>query len=233
MPRPCEGSLAIYLFSLAHKCVALRSPSSPWRHGDRSSTGVRHHRRVLFNGIVLSALALLLGLDGGAIVVYSFAAAAFALWTHADTRLPTRMDRLLRLGIVTPAAHAFHHSAARVQADSNYGDVLTLWDRLFGTCCDLPQQDAVELHVGLGRQRVGPRALFAAAAVVPRPCPGVRGAYRRGRGSRSPAGRRRRWRERVQCVAAFHHTTPVGRASRSVARSCSRVASGIARSVAE
>ena len=32
-----------------------------------------------------------------------------------------------------PRLHRLHHNPARATHDSNYGELLTLWDRLFGT----------------------------------------------------------------------------------------------------
>ncbi len=35
--------------------------------------------------------------------------------------------------LVTPDVHRVHHSTVRSECDSNYGFLLTWWDRLFGT----------------------------------------------------------------------------------------------------
>ncbi len=53
------------------------------------------------------------------------------------------MSRLL----VTPFVHAVHHSDLQAETDSNYGSVLTIWDRLFGTYVD-PQHARIP-HFGL------------------------------------------------------------------------------------
>lgn len=147
-------SLAVYvLHVLGHKLPLL------WRvhrvhHGDTAmdlSTGVRHHPfEPLYNMALLCAFAVLLGANTVAIAGYTIVAAAFALWTHTNVRLPDRVDRLLRLGLVTPAAHNVHHSAIRAETDSNYGDVLIIWDRLFGTYRDVPQDGLPAKRLGLG-----------------------------------------------------------------------------------
>jgi hypothetical protein len=38
--------------------------------------------------------------------------------------------------IVTPRYHQIHHSSARAHLDKNYGGMLTLWDRMFGSYHD-------------------------------------------------------------------------------------------------
>jgi sterol desaturase/sphingolipid hydroxylase (fatty acid hydroxylase superfamily) len=147
-------SLAVYvLHVLAHKLPLL------WRvhrvhHGDTAmdlSTGVRHHPfEPLYNMALLCSFAVLLGANAVAIAGYTIVAAAFALWTHTNVRLPARADRLLRLGLVTPAAHNIHHSAVHEETDSNYGDVLIVWDRLFGTYRDVPRHGLSAMRMGLG-----------------------------------------------------------------------------------
>ena len=57
---------------------------------------------------------------------------ATSMFNHGNVRLPEQFDRRLRLFVVTPDMHRVHHSVDRRETDSNFGEVLTLWDRLFG-----------------------------------------------------------------------------------------------------
>jgi len=113
------------------------------------TTSQRHHplEAALGAGLTLSLVATL-GLPAPAIGLYLLFASAFAIWAHANLRLPAAVDRLMRrLAVVTPSFHAAHHSSDSRQTDSNYGMVLTLWDRLFGSYTD-PDQQQVR-HYGL------------------------------------------------------------------------------------
>jgi exosortase len=74
-------------------------------------------------------------------------ATVVALYSHANLRLEPSLDRLLRRILVTPSQHAVHHSDLQPETDSNYGSVLTIWDRLFGTYVD--PQDARIPRFGL------------------------------------------------------------------------------------
>src|SRR5215472_658560 len=56
-----------------------------------------------------------------------------AMLEHANLRINDRIDRCLRLLIVTPNMHKIHHSRAVVETDSNYSNIFSIWDRLFGT----------------------------------------------------------------------------------------------------
>ena len=112
------------------------------------TTTERHHPfEVLLGSALMLALVTLLGLPAGAMALYFLVAVLVALFSHANVRLPLALDRWLRLIIVTPAVHFVHHSASQAQTDSNYANVLTIWDRLFGTYTD-PDQSRVA-NIGL------------------------------------------------------------------------------------
>ena len=147
-------SLAVYL-------VHRASHRLPWlwrvhrvHHADTSldlSTGLRNHPLELaFVVPWIAAVTIAFGLHAPTLLVYEAAALGFAFWDHANLDLPPRLDRLLRLFVVTPAMHHVHHSAVRAETDSNYGDMLSVWDRLFGTYRALDAAALRSMRVGLG-----------------------------------------------------------------------------------
>jgi sterol desaturase/sphingolipid hydroxylase (fatty acid hydroxylase superfamily) len=52
---------------------------------------------------------------------------------HSNIRLPETADRILRTLIPTPLLHRIHHSVVEKEHDSNYGSMLSVWDRIFGS----------------------------------------------------------------------------------------------------
>ena len=48
-----------------------------------------------------------------------------------------RGEHLLGRVLIVPYLHRMHHSMVRNEHDHNYGAVLSLWDRLFGTLAEL------------------------------------------------------------------------------------------------
>ena len=52
---------------------------------------------------------------------------------HANVALPARLDRALRVVIVTPFMHKVHHSRWQPETDSNYSSLFSFRDRLFGS----------------------------------------------------------------------------------------------------
>ncbi|MDO8342812.1 MAG: sterol desaturase family protein, partial [Cellvibrio sp.] len=112
------------------------------------TTSERHHPlEVLLGTIVMMALVVLLGLPARALGVYLLADIAVSLSAHANLRLPVSLERWISWLLITPKVHAVHHSARQAQTDSNYGSVLTIWDRMFGSYVD-PQHAHIE-HFGL------------------------------------------------------------------------------------
>jgi len=57
----------------------------------------------------------------------------FTYFNHADISLPLWLDKGLSYLIVSPNMHKFHHHYQQPFTDSNFGNVLSIWDRLFGT----------------------------------------------------------------------------------------------------
>jgi sterol desaturase/sphingolipid hydroxylase (fatty acid hydroxylase superfamily) len=86
--------------------------------------------------IVLSSLLrvpviALLGVSLEELVIYEAVMFAVVQFHHADIGLPAKLDMLLSWVIVTPNMHKVHHSAWQPETDSNYGSLISFWDRLF------------------------------------------------------------------------------------------------------
>jgi sterol desaturase/sphingolipid hydroxylase (fatty acid hydroxylase superfamily) len=98
------------------------------------TTSVRHHPLEYLLASAVYWLALLV-LDIPVFVVVSHGVAVFgaAAIQHGNIRLPERVERWLQPVLITPDMHRIHHSVVYDQANSNYGAVLSVWDRLFGT----------------------------------------------------------------------------------------------------
>jgi len=142
--------------------VAMHKTPLLWRvrrvhHTDTAmdvSTTVRFHplEFVITMPVQIAAVALF-GLSAMALMLYELFDAAMAVFTHANIRLPDRVDRLLRLVLVTPALHRLHHSAWQPETDSNYGATFSCWDRLFGTYRSKPADELAPLRLGLSEYR--------------------------------------------------------------------------------
>ncbi|HMT40232.1 MAG TPA: sterol desaturase family protein [Sphingorhabdus sp.] len=98
------------------------------------STAIRFHPgEIAFSILWKAGWVLLLGVSAPVIIAFEAWLAANAAFNHGNVALPRRLDRLVRLFLVTPDMHLVHHSTALKEQQSNYGFALTIWDQLFGT----------------------------------------------------------------------------------------------------
>lgn len=130
-------SFVAYCFHrLFHAVPAL------WRihrvhHADTAidtSTGLRTHPiEALVSAGSAAVVVSVLAPPALAVVAIDALLLGAALWQHAAIRLPASMASLAEWVFVTPRSHLVHHSRLRSEHDSNYGDLLAIWDRLLGT----------------------------------------------------------------------------------------------------
>ena len=73
------------------------------------------------------------GIPAQAVVIQRLLQATNGILEHANVRLWPPLDRLLSLVWVTPNVHKIHHSRTVDEANSNYANLVTLYDRLLGT----------------------------------------------------------------------------------------------------
>ena len=106
-------------------------------HSDSSftvSTAVRFHPGELLLSLPIRLLAVvLIGAPAMAVVVFEVFFAFANLFEHGNIGLPLRFEQGVAGLLVTPALHRRHHASRRPELDSNFGTILTLWDRLLGT----------------------------------------------------------------------------------------------------
>jgi sterol desaturase/sphingolipid hydroxylase (fatty acid hydroxylase superfamily) len=114
------------------------------------STALRFHpvEILLSMGIKIAAVAAL-GAPVWAVVVFEVLLNATSMFNHANLRLPLRLDRALRLFVVTPDMHRVHHSIHRDETDSNFGFNLPWWDRLFGSYRAQPRDGHDAMRIGI------------------------------------------------------------------------------------
>jgi sterol desaturase/sphingolipid hydroxylase (fatty acid hydroxylase superfamily) len=79
------------------------------------------------------AAIVVFGIPLWIVIIYLLLSALNAQLEHANIKLNSRLDRLLRVVLVTPHMHKAHHSRDQRETDSNYSNIFSFWDRFFGT----------------------------------------------------------------------------------------------------
>ncbi len=119
-----------------------------------ATTGLRFHpvEIVMSMGIKLAVVAAL-GPPAVAVLIFEVLLNGTALFNHANIDLPRRVDRWLRLIVVTPDMHRVHHSTDPRETNSNYGFNLPWWDRILGTYVAQPAKGHHGMEIGIEQFR--------------------------------------------------------------------------------
>ncbi len=113
------------------------------------TTGLRHHPGdSLLRGIFFLLLIFISGAPMYSVMIYQTLVVLATAFTHANIRLPVKLDKALSYILISPNMHKVHHHWKQPYTDSNYGAVFSIWDRLLGTFMNL---DIKEVRYGLDR----------------------------------------------------------------------------------
>lgn len=114
-----------------------------------TTTGVRFHPlEIVLSMLLKSAVVLMAGAPVVAVVVFEVLLNVSALFNHGNVSLPAPLERVLRPILVTPDLHRVHHSVQRDETDSNFGFLLSIWDRMFGTLRAQPRGGHLGMRIG-------------------------------------------------------------------------------------
>jgi sterol desaturase/sphingolipid hydroxylase (fatty acid hydroxylase superfamily) len=157
--------LAVYLLHRAYHRVPLLWRFHSVHHSDRdldvSSASRFHLGEVAVSGAAKLGVVQLLGISFPGLLAFEIALLLAAQFQHANLRLPRRLEAALVTVLVPPSMHRVHHHPERVSTDSNFGTLLSVWDRLLGTYRPRSPSDR---EFGLEHypeaDRLGPLALF-------------------------------------------------------------------------
>ncbi|WP_420387762.1 sterol desaturase family protein [Roseivirga sp.] len=112
------------------------------------TTGLRHHPGETVFRIGFTILAVMIvGAPMWIIMFYQSMSVLFAHITHANINMPRSVDRALSWVFITPLMHKVHHHYTQPLTDTNYGNIFSFWDRIFGTFAQV--DDTRELKYGI------------------------------------------------------------------------------------
>lgn len=117
------------------------------------STALRFHfGEMLLSGVFRTAGVALIGAGPVVVLVYEAVFEASVAFHHSNWRLPYRLEWALNRLIVTPRMHGIHHSVVRRETDSNYSNLLNVWDRIHRTIRLNVPQDQITIGVPAYRE---------------------------------------------------------------------------------
>jgi sterol desaturase/sphingolipid hydroxylase (fatty acid hydroxylase superfamily) len=100
-------------------------------HMDVTTANRFHIGEIAMSSILRIPPIILLGASIEQLALYEILMFAVVQFHHANISVSEKLDRVLRLFIVTPYMHKVHRSRWQPETDSNYSSLLSIWDRLF------------------------------------------------------------------------------------------------------
>jgi len=112
-------------------------------HVDTTSANRHHPGESVIRFAFTLVAVLVVGAPMWLVFLYQSVSVVLSQFNHANIALPAALDRVLAWVIVSPDMHKVHHHYVLPYTDSNYGNVFSVWDRLFGTFMDMDRAKLV------------------------------------------------------------------------------------------
>lgn len=149
--------LVIYLQHVMFHAVPALWRLHMMHHADIDydlTTGTRFHPvEIIISMLIKAAAITVLGAPALAVILFEILLNGLAMFNHGNFLIPLRVDRVLRLAVVTPDMHRVHHSVFPNETNSNFGFNLPWWDRLLGTYRPQPMKGHEGMTIGLNQFR--------------------------------------------------------------------------------
>ena len=146
--------LLIYWWHRANHAVPFLWRFHEVHHLDEtldSTTAVRFHwGEVILSAGARAVFIMTLDIPIESVIVFEIQVLLAAVFAHSNVRLPTAVERAIGWVVITPAIHWIHHHAIRRDTDSNYGNLFSFWDRLFGSFS--PNRRCPGMPIGVERE---------------------------------------------------------------------------------
>jgi sterol desaturase/sphingolipid hydroxylase (fatty acid hydroxylase superfamily) len=110
---------------------------------DTTSANRHHPGESVIRFIFTVFGVLIVGGPMWMVFLYQSLSVIFSQFNHANIPLPKKLDKFLSYFLISPDMHKVHHHFKLPYTDSNYGNIFSVWDRLFGTFSYLEREKIV------------------------------------------------------------------------------------------
>jgi len=113
-------------------------------HKVDTTTANRHHPlESIIRFVFTLGGVFIVGTPIAIVFLYQSLSIVSTQFTHANIKLPKKVDGILSYVLVSPDMHKVHHHHVLPYTDSNYGNIFSIWDRIFGTFMKLDREKLV------------------------------------------------------------------------------------------
>jgi len=102
-------------------------------HLDASSANRHHPGESVFRFVFTLLAIVIVGAPVWMVLLYQALSITFSQFIHSNIRMPKWLDVGMSWFLVTPDMHRVHHHYRQPYSDSNYGNIFSIWDKIFRT----------------------------------------------------------------------------------------------------
>lgn len=103
------------------------------QHLDTTSANRHHPGESVFRFVFTLGAVVIVGAPMWLVFLYQTLSVILTQFNHSNFTINTTIDKVLSYVIVTPNMHHVHHHYRMPYSDTNYGNIFSFWDRIFGT----------------------------------------------------------------------------------------------------
>jgi sterol desaturase/sphingolipid hydroxylase (fatty acid hydroxylase superfamily) len=159
----------LYVWHLLNHVMPLFWRFHRVHHSDLNmdvSTASRFHiGELALSAIIRIGLIFFLGADLFGVALFESLIVLTSQFQHSSLTIPSWFERYYWILFVPPSMHRIHHSVIINERNTNYGTILSLWDRLLGTL--LKNVDQGRILIGMGAYRRPERLNFQHLMIMP------------------------------------------------------------------
>jgi sterol desaturase/sphingolipid hydroxylase (fatty acid hydroxylase superfamily) len=170
--------LCFLLIDLINYFIHRVSHAMPilWRlhkihHSDtevKAITGLLHHPgEILVIYLLMISFFVVMGMPIVVIITYSIAYQIHAVFSHANIKIPHKINTYFTHIIFMPDTHCIHHSVDMDEGNSNFGSIFPFWDKLFGTYKVKAKESLDNFKMGLPEKEQVARFTFFKLLILP------------------------------------------------------------------
>ncbi len=99
-----------------------------------ASSANRHHPGESVIRFVFTLMAVMIvGAPVWMVLLYQAVSVSLSQFNHSNIKMPKWLDTGISWLVVTPDMHRVHHHYRQPYSDSNYGNIFSIWDKIFNT----------------------------------------------------------------------------------------------------
>ena len=103
------------------------------QHVDTTTANRHHPGESVFRFVFTTLAVFIIGAPMWMVFLYQTLSVVLTQFNHSNVKMPAWLDDTLVWIICTPNMHRVHHHYRMPYTDSNFGNIFSIWDRLFGT----------------------------------------------------------------------------------------------------